>query len=104
MLAALAVVAGCGDNVDTQPQQPEAGTASSPPLPDARPTGHLEMVVQGQPGKPRVLVYTFENFWRHYSNIDSRGAIVNMSNTRGFTVMTTNDPQAINATNLAQST
>lgn len=86
-LIALAMLAGCGDNLDD-------GS-------DARSEGHIELRIDGQPGKPRVLVYTFENFWRHASNLDCRGAIVSMAATRGYTVVTTNDPLAINATNLA---
>jgi uncharacterized protein len=85
-LLALALASACGDDL---------------PAPDARPEGHIELHLDGQPGKPHVLVYTFENYWRHASNVDCRGAIVNMSATRGFTIDTTNDPLAINATNLA---
>ena len=80
-------VAACGDNQ---------------PAPDARPEGHIELHLDGDAGKPRVLIYTFENFWRHASNLDCRGAIVNMHFTRGYTVTTTNDPLAINAANLAE--
>jgi uncharacterized protein len=80
-------VAACGDNL---------------PAPDAQPQGHIELILEGQPGKPRVLVYTFENLWRHPSNLDCRATVVNMNTTRGFTVVTTNDPLAINATNLAE--
>ncbi len=86
-LIALAMVTACGDNLDG---------------PQPRPQGHIEMRVDGKPGKPRVLVYTFENMWRHPSNLDCRAAIVNMNATRGFAVETTNDPLAINATNLAE--
>lgn len=80
-------LAACGDNQ---------------PAPDAPPEGHIELHLEGDPGKPRVLVYTFENFWRHASNLDCRGTIVNMHFTRGYTVSTTNDPLAINAKNLAE--
>ena len=85
-LIAVALLAACGDNL--------------PDGSDARPEGHIELHLDGQPGKPRVLVYTFENFWRHASNLDCRGVIVNMNTTRGFSVTTTNDPLAINAENL----
>lgn len=100
-LIALAAICACGDNrlLQEAPSPPEAGVT---PAPDARPEGHIEITIPGQPGKPRVLVYTFENFYRHYSNMDSRGVIMNMSNTRGFTVSVANDPLAINAKNLAQ--
>ncbi len=102
LLGPLAVTwvaaSGCGDNRTTSPDAPVDALGA----PDAaRPEGHIELRLDGDPGKPRVLVYTFENFWRHYSNLDCRGAIVNMWNTRGFTVVTTNDPLAINAKNLA---
>ena len=55
----------------------------------------------GQPGKPRVLVYTYENQWRHLSNLDARAAICNLNVTRGFKVDTSNDPRIMNATQLA---
>src|SRR5262249_245018 len=55
----------------------------------------------GQPDGPRVLVYTFENAWRHLSNYYARLAIFDMCTTRGFNVTVTNDPLSINATRLA---
>jgi len=91
-LFALVLLAACGDNV-AQPVV-DAGPG------DARALGHIELHVDGQPGKPHVLIYTFENFWRHASNLDCRGQIVKMYATRGFDITTTNDPLAINATNL----
>ncbi len=82
----MVVVAGCGDNE---------------PAPEAGPEGHIELHLDGDPGKPRVLVYTFENFWRHASNLDCRNTVVNFHFTRGYTITTTNDPLAITAANLA---
>jgi type 1 glutamine amidotransferase len=75
------------------------------PDPDASPDARLEGVLDGfcagQPGRPRVLVYTYENQWRHMSNLYARGAILAMCQTRGFTVDITNDPHSINAKRLA---
>jgi type 1 glutamine amidotransferase len=50
-----------------------------------------------------VLVYTYENMWRHPSNLYARGAILDMCTTRGFSVTSSNDPHAINAGRLAQT-
>jgi hypothetical protein len=76
----------------------EAGITATP---DARPFGAIPLIVQGEPAKPRVLVYTYESYWRHYSNTDSFVSILNMVQTRGFSFAQTSDPLAINATNLA---
>jgi uncharacterized protein len=99
--------AGCdGDRVsalrdaDPIPPHPEADAAS--PGPDAeRHLGFLDYDCQGQPGRPRVLVYTYENLWRHLSNWYARVAITGMCETHGFAMQATNDPRAINATRLA---
>ncbi len=89
--------AGCGDN---NPFVADAGVGETT---DAwRPEGHIDITLEGEPGKPRVLVYTYENFFRHYSNIDCSHAILHMSTTRGFTVSLTNDPWSINQKNLAK--
>ncbi len=90
--------AACGDNLPSVPS--EAGIDAPPP--DARPAGIIQTKCEGQPGKPRILIYTYENTWRHYSNLDSMLAILNMCNTRGFTVLVSNDPNAINDVVLAQ--
>jgi type 1 glutamine amidotransferase len=95
----LAALAACGDNFPGQPVPPPEAGITAPP--DARPLGAITYVEQGQPGRPRVLVYTYESYWRHYSNIDAFLSVTNMVNTRGFTVALTNDPLALNATNLA---
>ncbi len=96
---ALAGVTACGDNLPDH----ELSDAAIDAVPaDARPEGHIDVRVKGQPGRPRVLVYTYENYYRHYSNIDCMLQIYAMVNTRGFSVMSTNDPLAINATNLAE--
>lgn len=96
----MVMVTACGDNrlATGTPDEacPCAGT------PDARPLGVITYTCQGDPDKPRVLVYTFENLWRHASNVDAQSQIFNMCHTRGFTVMIANDPLAINATHLAQ--
>jgi type 1 glutamine amidotransferase len=92
VLLALALLGACGDNAS------EDLDDGGPP--DARPLGHIELHIDGQPGKPRVLIYTFENYWRHASNLDCRAQIANMNATRGFDISITNDPLAINATNL----
>jgi type 1 glutamine amidotransferase len=97
VVVALAGLAACGDNFIAPPDA--AIEIDADPRPD--PYGHIELKLEGDPDKPRVLVYTFENFWRHPSNIDCRGAIVDMHSSRGYTVATTNDPAAINAHQLA---
>lgn len=100
-LAVIAVTAAaCGDNIPFL-----ADGSVDTPVPDGWPRreGHVDIRLEGDPGKPRVLVYTYENFWRHYSNIDCSHAILAMHFTRGYTVATTNDPFAINAKNLAET-
>jgi len=71
--------------------------------PAPRPLGVLDGECLGQRGRPRVLVYSYENLWRHLSNYYARAAVLAMCETRGFTVRTTNDPGAINATRLADT-
>lgn len=105
----LAMVAGgaCGDGL-ADPAAPPGGSLGSnlgvpdASVPDGRPLGVITYACTGQPGKPRVLVYTFENMWRHVSNITASDAIYAMCTTRGYTVMVANDPRAVNATHLAQ--
>jgi type 1 glutamine amidotransferase len=94
----LVTLVACGDNT---PLSTHDGANEACPETVPRPEGHIDLTLQGEPGKPRVLVYTYENFWRHYSNIDCSHAILAMNVTRGFTVSLTNDPWAINAKNLA---
>jgi hypothetical protein len=97
-LAVIAIaVAACGDNL---PKSIDAAVAidDAPP----RREGHVDVRFVGEPGKPRVLVYTYENFFRHYSNIDCMLEVLKMNSTRGFSVMATNDPWSINAKNLAE--
>src|SRR5688572_1780518 len=92
LLCAIALVAAaCGDNLPAIPDASVDGAAG--------PGGddYIEWRYPGEPGGPRVLVYTFENVWHHYSMIELRGAIINMNVTRGFSVTTTNHPLAINA-------
>jgi type 1 glutamine amidotransferase len=100
-LVACAAAFGCGDNLTGPTLPSEAGVPAAAP-PDARPLGIIMYTCQGDPAKPRVLVYTFENLWRHYSNMTATQAIYDMCTNRGYSVMTTNDPMAINAANLSQ--
>jgi uncharacterized protein len=95
LLAALAASSACGD------QDSAFGAGSADAARERE--GFLEMTLVGEPGKPRVLVYTFENYWRHYSNLECRGAMIDLWSTRGWTIATTNDPLAITATNLENS-
>jgi type 1 glutamine amidotransferase len=82
LLCALAVatLAACGDNLAKPPGWDSTGEGSAVPATD----DFVEARYPGEPGKPRVLVYTFENAWH------------------GYTVITTNHPLAINAKTLAE--
>jgi type 1 glutamine amidotransferase len=100
--ALLAATGACGDDRAAPPDADVVDAAPDGPPPDARPEGVIDGLCTGQPGRPRVLVYTHENLWRHISNYYARLAIYDMCVTRGFNVTTTNDPDAINATRLAQ--
>ena len=78
------------------------GAADPPcPAPEPRPAGMIDGACDGQPGAPRVLVYSYENLWRHLSNYYARAALFAMCKTRGFHVETTNDPHAFTAQRLA---
>jgi type 1 glutamine amidotransferase len=94
----LVGVTACGGGHTTAPVDAAVGDG---PAADGRPAGVIDGLCTGQPGKPRVLVYTYENLWRHISNYYARLAIYNMCMTRGFNVETSNDPAVINATRLA---
>ena len=97
----LLLLAACGDNLKGQ-DHPEAGVTGEGDV-NAQPADdYIFSRLPGQPGKPRVLVYTFMNYWQHYSSISCMTAIWNMAQTRGFTVLSTNHPAGINAANLAQ--
>ena len=63
--------------------------------------GAIDGQCAGQPGRPRVLVYSYENLWRHLSNYYARAALLGMCASRGFSVTTTNDPHAFSAERLA---
>ena len=93
-IAWLVVVAlgGCGDSGSAPPTFSDA-----PP----RSEGVLDLQCTGEPGKPRVLVYTYENQWRHESNLTARSVIATMCTTRQFSVSATNDVFAINSHQLA---
>lgn len=102
--AALLLVA-CGDSGAAR----DAAVSDAPVIdavidapPEPRPLGGLDGTCSGQPGRPRVLVYTYENQWRHLSNLYARQALLDMCSTRGFTVASSNDPHVFNATQLAQ--
>src|SRR4051812_31198869 len=95
---ALALIA-CGDNAAAPP---DGSDVSNDAAPDGF-LGGIDALCTGQPSGPRVLVYTFENVWRHLSNYYARLAIYDMCVTRGFNVTITNDPLAINATRLADA-
>lgn len=99
MLLAAALLAACGD----PPAAPGDGGAPDGAPADARDPGVIDGECAGQPGRPRVLVYTYENLWRHASNYTARYAIYDMCASRGFHVRTTNDPHAINAARLAEA-
>ncbi len=91
-LVAIVMLAGCGDN----------GPAAGRDAAGSAETRDLVFLRQpGEPGKPRVLVYTFENYWRHVSNISCMDALLAMTATRGFAIEVTNHPEAINATTLS---
>jgi cytochrome c len=101
VIAAALALAACGDNHRAR-DLPEAGTGSGSDPNGQPPDDYIFSRLNGQPGKPRVLVYTFMNYWQHYSSISCMSAIWDMARTRGFTVLTTNHPLGINSANLAQ--
>jgi uncharacterized protein len=84
-------IAACGGD-DLHAPDPNA-------LPNA---GVIDGTCAGQPAAPRVLVYTYENMWRHVSNYYARNAVLAMCDTRGYTVSSSNDPRVFNAAQLAQ--
>jgi type 1 glutamine amidotransferase len=98
--AAALLLAACGDNGAAR-DATTTDDGSGPP-PEMRPLGGIDGTCSGQPGRPRVLVYTYENQWRHVSNIYARQALLDMCATRGFNVSSSNDPHVFNATQLAQ--
>ena len=97
-LALIAALAGCGDNLASPLDAPPIDAAP----PDISPvvTGVVDGRCTGIDGKPRVLVYTYENQWRHESNYTARYAIYDMCVSRGFNVDTSNDPKILNAQQL----
>ena len=95
-VVALALAAACGDNA----ARPPGTEGESPVLPA---DDFVALRLPGEPGQPRVLVYTFENVWHHPSMITLRGALINMHDTRGFSIIATNHPLAINAATLAEA-
>lgn len=83
----LVMLAACGDSM-------------APQADAAEPSGVIDGACEGS-GGPRVLVYTYENQWRHESNLTARGAIYEMCTGRGFTVSISNDPHVFNPAQLA---
>jgi type 1 glutamine amidotransferase len=90
------LLAACGN--DRAVRTPMIDASS----PDVRPLGGVDGTCSGDPGRPRVLVYTYENQWRHLSNYYARQALFEMCTTRGFQVTSSNDPHVFNAAQLAQ--
>jgi len=92
----LASLAACdGHDISSSP---EAGAV----VPAEPPDEFIASRNPGEPGKPRVLVYTFENAWQHLSMLDCANAVAKMHDTRGFTILTSNHPLAVNASVLAE--
>ena len=87
------ILTACGDNL---PAAHDSGVTDPTDGQDWIEERHI-----GDPGKPRVLMYTFENYWHHHAMIDLRQAVIDLHDTHGFTVIVTNHPLAINAKNLA---
>lgn len=46
----------------------------------------------GQPGRPRVLVFSAENLWNHPSNPVAAQTLLGMCSTRGYGVTSSHDP------------
>ncbi len=90
----LLVLLACGR---TTPAVPDDAAPA-----DSRLLGWIDGECDGIAGAPRVLVYTYENQWRHLSNYYARAALLGMCQTYGFHVESTNDPHAINAVQLAR--
>lgn len=100
---ALAVLlAACGDNGTARDRPVPDAPAPDAAVPEARRPGGFDGTCGGEPGRPRVLVYTYENQWRHLSNFYARQALLDMCQTRGFHVASSNDPYVFNAAQLAQ--
>lgn len=91
---AVTIVLACGACGDDLRIGPDA--------PNGRDLGVINGECTGQPGAPRVLVYTFESIWRHPSNFSAWVALLGMCGSLGFNVTSTNDPRALNATRLAE--
>jgi type 1 glutamine amidotransferase len=98
----IAVLFGCGDNSARRDAGVLDAAVIDAAVPDARRSGWLDGTCEGQPGKPRVLVYTYENQWRHLSNYHARKALLDMCVTRGFNMASSNDPYVFNTTQLDQ--
>lgn len=100
----LGVVAACSNHPAATRDAPALDAAvPDAAVPDAapRPPGVIDGACAGTPGRPRVLVYTYENLWRHLSNYYARAAVFDMCQTRGFHVESTNDPHAFTADRLS---
>jgi len=99
LVVVLGLLAACGDNLVAPidaPRPDGTGTDGATPV-----MGLIDGRCTGVAGKPRVLVYTYENQWRHISNYYARLAIYNMCVSRGFNVDTSNDATVLNKAQLA---
>ncbi|MDB4962330.1 MAG: hypothetical protein JWP01_2329 [Myxococcales bacterium] len=96
IVVVIALSIGCGESSQVSPTVDAASSVD--PI---RPSGYIDGACVGQPTGARVLVYTRENQYRHYSNLDARIALFGMCETRGFNVSSTNDQLTINARQLA---
>jgi uncharacterized protein len=96
---ALGALLGCGDNGTVMGRDAATDTASDVPV-DGVVLGNLDGFCSGQAGKPRVLVYAYENQWRHLSNVYARAAFLDMCTTRGLNVDASNDPKVFNSVQL----
>ena len=94
------VLAACG----RQPVTVDAAITddADAPAPEVLPAAVMTGACEGQPGAPRVLVYSFENLWRHLSNWYAHVAMLDMCRTRGFHVESSNSPRVFDAATLAR--
>jgi type 1 glutamine amidotransferase len=100
LLLATLTLLGC-DEREAVVDAPVAPLIDAGSPPDALRVGVIDGVCAGIPGQPRVLVYTYENQWRHVSNYYARGMYFDLCASRGFHVESSNDTKVFNATQLA---
>jgi type 1 glutamine amidotransferase len=99
-LLLLVLLAAC-DGART-PHDGAIDTAEAVPAPEILPAAAIDGACDGTPGAPRVLVYTYENLWRHLSSWYARSAVLDMCRTRGFHVESSNSPRVFDAATLAR--